>query len=127
MRIKEFFTDKELGCKCGCGLLPSQRSVNRLYALRLLWGKPIPASSAARCVGDHIRIYNRQGKYGEDIPMGSRHLPQENAFPDAFDCQIAKGDIKKFIKLAKMCGFTGIGVYSWGVHLDTRPKEARWG
>jgi hypothetical protein len=58
MLVPEFFADDELTCHCGCGLLPPQRSVERLYALRLALHRPLSISSAARC-RKHSRDYRK--------------------------------------------------------------------
>ncbi len=50
MKIKEYFTDKELECKCGCGKMPDERFVEKLYAMRLTLNFPFFISSGARCV-----------------------------------------------------------------------------
>jgi len=35
-------------------------------------------------------------------------------------------DIDVMSEYAKKAGFTGIGKYHWGIHVDIRPYQARW-
>ena len=44
-----YFTEKELGCRCGCGLQPKIVTVNILNKIREDYGKPINITSGARC------------------------------------------------------------------------------
>lgn len=126
MRVPEFFLNLELRCHCGCGLLPPQRSVERLYALRLALHRPLPVSSAARC-----RTYNASvgGK------VGSIHLPEDErrgessgwggaAFDIIADYELQVEIIAKAIPL----GFLGFGIAKTYIHIDDakRPMLASW-
>jgi len=104
MLTKEYFKDEELSCNCGCGLMPDQDSVEKLYALRILYGKPIKINSGARC-----QAYNRT--------IGGKEYSTH--MKGAFDCDFPPEDEVRFIKLAIEVGFTGIGFYNNRfVHLD---------
>lgn len=95
MRVKEYFTDDELRCKCGCRKAPDRRFVERVYAMRLILGFPIPVSSGARCTK-----YNKEVG-GED---DSSHLV------GAID--VDRYEIKNeglMIEAAIKVGMTGIG------------------
>lgn len=48
------FTDTELACRCGCGMIPAQPLLDALEAARLIYGRPIHITSGARC-----ETYNR--------------------------------------------------------------------
>jgi len=114
MRIKEFFKDIELECKCGCGCKPSEAAIQNLYALRLLFAEPIRITSGRRCPS-----YNEQigGK------PNSKHVAGT-----AFDCKVKKEDELRFITLAYMCGFQGVGFKdNVFIHIDTRQTDAMWG
>ena len=112
MLIPEYFLDKELKCP-DCGLLPKPDAIKKLYTLRLLYMKPIKITSAFRCAE-----YNK--KIG-----GSKH--SKHVLGTAFDCKVPKQDELKFITLAKLCGFNGIGVNdNKFTHIDTREKDAFW-
>ena len=114
MILPEYFTDHELSCKCGCGKLPDQKSVEMLYALRILKGSPIYVNSGARCV-DH-----NQAVGGSDM---STHLV------GAFDIDVSPKDEWEFIRLAQICGFTGIGFQdNQFIHIDRHhTKPVIWG
>jgi len=43
------FSFKELSCRCGCGMLPSQSFIDKLDEIREAYGKPILLTCAARC------------------------------------------------------------------------------
>lgn len=56
MNIKsKYFTAKELACRCGCGLLPTQELIDKLDEIREAFGGPIEVNSGARC-----SVYNRK-------------------------------------------------------------------
>ncbi len=114
MLPKEYFTDKELSCSCRCGAILCRETTERFYALRILYGKPIPISSAARC-----KIYNRAIGSKDD----SRHV-----LLHAGDCDIPLEDEYEFIYKAQLVGFTGIGIDdNEFIHLDDlRDNPAIW-
>jgi hypothetical protein len=43
------FSDTELSCRCGCGLMPTQELQDCLDSIRDQYGKPITLTCAARC------------------------------------------------------------------------------
>ena len=122
----EYFRDNELECHCGCGLLPQQKDVECLYALRIKVNVPFPVSSAARC-----KKYNRSigGK------AGSIHLPESHRRGNssgwgggAFDI-VADADLQAKIYAAGiLVGFMGFGFGDTFIHIDNakRPRVAVW-
>jgi hypothetical protein len=127
MLIKEYFSDSELKCKCGCGLMPNADSVARLYALRIMYGKPMAVTSAARCLKHNKAVGGA---------IGSTHLPPRERVGTAagwggqgFDIATATlqeaGEIER---LALLCGFRGIGRAERFIHLDdgARPVVTFW-
>lgn len=109
MQPAERFTDEELACRCGCGLLPDMRSVERLYALRHIYGKPIVVNSGARC-----RRHNKEVGGAPD----SAHLV------GAYDIRVPNSDELHVMILARSCGFNGIGVWGDGrMHLDDKHES----
>ena len=47
----KYFTDKELACKCGCGKQGMKpQFMYWIVMLRKIYGKPLPLSSAYRCL-----------------------------------------------------------------------------
>lgn len=45
----KFFSDLELSCRCGCGLMPKEATIRFADQVRGEWGKPILCLSGARC------------------------------------------------------------------------------
>ena len=130
MIVKEYFSDKELECSCGCGLLPSYESVERLYLLRLLCGFPLQINSAARC-----KIYNLKVG-GKD---GSTHLPEWDrvgylrgkggcGFDIRNDRKLEFNKRQIIIEKATLCGFKGFGYAETFIHIDDakRDKLTEW-
>lgn len=125
----EFFTNKELNCNCGCGLLPPQEFVNKLYAIRLICGFPLPVTSCARCKTYNPKIGGKEG---------SAHLPEwdrEGLFKGKGGCgvdiTIPKKEVQKRLRLvevAKQFGFKGFGFAETFIHMDDmdRPEIIEW-
>lgn len=101
----------QLVCSC-CGACSFQpRLVVNLEKLAIEWmnlhGKPIHVNSGYRCA-----------KHNAAIPgsaKNSRHM-----LGQAVDCAIKKAYQDEFIRLARSCGFNGIGIYETFVHIDVR-------
>ena len=127
MVIKEYFKDSELSCRCGCGLLPPIESVERLYALRMLYKKSIVINSAARCAAHNKKVGGA---------VGSTHLPAKDRTGDSakwggagFDIRV--GSVQEAAELeylARQCGFRGIGRAATFLHIDdaNRPSVTVW-
>src|SRR5210317_1198530 len=109
MKVPEYFKDHELSCKCGCGAMPRKSSVERLYAVRILAGFPIGINSGARCRTHNTAIG------GADR---SEHITDDSREGTAFDCSVARENRHEFLRLAMLCGFTGIGPAKTFVHID---------
>ena len=117
MKLPEYFTDKELACKCGCGLMPNGRAVELLYALRILMRFPITVNSGARCEA-----------YNKTIPGSSDN--SGHIIGKAFDIKVRnhKANEHSLIENAIKCGFTGIGLKdNTFLHVDIRWPKAVWG
>ena len=114
MDIYEYFKDYELDCSCGCGLMPDNRSIEMLYAFRILYNKPVKVNSGARC-----KVYNKM----LNGSVGSAHLI------GAFDIKVPLEDEWECIRIAQFVGFTGIGFDdNRMLHLDRHHKRpAFWG
>ena len=127
MVIPEFFTDSELSCKCGCGLIAPTKSVYKLYAVRLLWGKPMIINSAIRCPIHNKRVGGT---------TGSTHLPPKDRAGHSSDWGGCAFDIRtnnyreqrQIESIAVSCGFTGIGEGNGFIHIDDadRPQLTWW-
>lgn len=129
MIITEYFPDKELACPC-CGKLPLQKSVDRLYALRIIAGIPIYINSACRCTKHNKKVGGKQGSV--HLPPDQRIGISANWKGSAFDINMKTWERKlskvEFIVLARQVGFMGIGVYPSFLHVDDakRPVPTIW-
>ena len=111
------FSDAEVACKCGCGMLPAPAFMRKVEALREMWGKPMKVTSAARCPAYNAKVSST----GPDGPHTTGH---------AIDVEVARGDAFALLMLigranARGLGITGIGVQQKGtgrfVHMDDLP------
>ena len=98
----KYFTRKEFRCPCGrCGGFPVE-----------------PQESMVRTV-DEIR---RRLGIPISIVSNSQHL-----FGLAADLHSAASPAEMKAVAEEVMGHTGgIGLYGWGIHVDTRPGYARW-
>lgn len=118
MKLSEHFDSTEFACKCGCGGMDNGAGVNPrlvvlLEKLRGLCGRPLELSCAYRCPSHNAEVggvWNSQHVYGTaaDVQTPAGMSPEE------------------LYNLAEQVGFDGIGLYSWGVHVDVRGEWARW-
>jgi len=105
MILKEYFKNWELECRCGCGLLPDKRSIEKLYALRLIINEKIIITSGARCENYNAAVGGVNN---------STHLI------GAFDVEVDKPYRYDLIKAAQSVGFTGIGLDGKFIHIDDK-------
>ena len=115
------FKRDEFRCKCGgkyCNGYPSEPDellVRIADAIRKRVGKPITVNSGLRCKTHNANVggvSNSQHLYGTAADLGcpSGCTPEQMA-------SIAE----------EIMGETGgIGIYSWGIHIDTRSTKSRW-
>ena len=105
----QYFTDKELACRCGCGkgLQDMDQSfLNRLDMLRTSFGGPLVITSGFRC-----RTYNEKIK-------GSKNSQHCNGM--AVDISIAAPEHRwKLLANAFALGFS-VGIDGGFVHVDSR-------
>lgn len=110
-----YFSDAELTCKCGCGLLPTPAFRVRLNGLRVAYGKPLVVSSGSRCPEYNARV--------SGTGLTGPHTK------DACDFAIFGAAALKLIGIAISLEFTGIGVSQKGpqssrfIHVDDLPSE----
>ena len=116
-----YFTREEFKCKCGgryCDGYPAEIDMSMVKIadkIREKIGKPITINSGLRCKTHNANVggvSNSQHLYGNAADLGcpSGCTPTQMA-------SIAE-DI--------MGDTGGIGIYSWGIHIDTRPTKSRW-
>jgi hypothetical protein len=117
----EFFSKKEFRCKCGgkyCNGYPAEIDLTMVrYAdeIRRRIGKPIGVNSGLRCSQwNQIQggVSNSQHRYGTAADLG-----KPSGVSVAEMAAIAE-DV--------MGNTGGIGIYSWGIHIDSRKTKSRW-
>lgn len=114
----EFFSEKELMCKCGCGINGMKAEfVQKLNTLRAAYGKPMVISSAYRCA-----------HHNGQVSMTGENGPHTTGC--AIDVMVFGADAFNLLALVLSHGFTGIGVKQKGpmpgrfLHLDHLPDGA---
>lgn len=114
------FSKKEFKCKCGryCNGYPAEIDrgmVEIADAIRERLGKPLGVNSGLRCQEwNRLQggVSNSQHRYGTAVDLGK---------PDGVTpAQMAK------VAEDIMGNTGGIGIYSWGIHIDTRKSKSRW-
>lgn len=116
-----YFKRSEFACKCGgkyCNGYPvdvDMTMVKIADQIRSRIGKPITVNSGLRCKTHNANVggvSNSQHLYGKAADLGcpSGCTPAQMA-------SIAE----------EIMGDTGgIGIYAWGIHIDTRSAKSRW-
>lgn len=117
------FKDKELCCKCGCGMLPQLDFIEKIERLRIIFGKSLRVTSAARCPDYNARV-SSTGRTGP------------HTTGRAIDIAVDRKTAFDLLELSFQFGFTGIGVQQKGggrfLHLDdlpntpTNPRPTIW-
>lgn len=116
----KYFKKSEFKCKCGkyCDGYPAEidlEMVKKADVIRERIGKPIIVNSGVRCkqhnvnVGGAVASQHLEGK-AADLACPSGSTPAEMAA----------------IAEELMPNSGGIGIYSWGIHIDNRPNKTRW-
>lgn len=113
----KYFGRHEFACKCGrCGgypVEPSEKLVRVLDVLRERMGVPVYVNSGVRCKSHNVSVGGSKD---------SRHI-----YGDAADIRTDTITPKTMYEAA--CALLpdgGVGLYSWGIHVDTRGYKARW-
>lgn len=113
----QHFGRHEFACECGkCGgypVEPSRELVAVLERIRAQAGEAVYISSGVRC-----RAHNAAVGGSSD----SRHM-----YGDAADIRCYGKTPRQLYDIADpMLQKGGLGLYSWGIHVDTRGYKARW-
>ena len=113
-KLSEHFSKKEFACKCCGKFIPCPELVEKLEKFRAICGnKPMTISNGTRCE-----------KHNKEVGGASK---SQHLYGTAADVQKVAGlTVDQMAKLAEQAGFTGIGKYNWGVHVDVRKTPARW-
>lgn len=105
------FSARELSCK-HCGeMCVWPEALDAIERLRVAVGEALVINSGHRCA-----IWNAM--------VGGAPLSMHKTL--AFDVALAGHDPWRLQKLAHEAGFTGFGYSQTFLHLDTRPRAARW-
>lgn len=120
----KYFKRDEFKCKCGgkyCNgfpVEPDEQLVKLCDKIRAHYGKPFTPNSAIRC-----KKYNALPRIGG--ATNSQHLYGTAADIPASALGVSPKTLYAFVETL-MPNTGGIGLYSWGVHVDTRKTKARW-
>lgn len=116
----KYFKRSEFACKCGkyCNGYPAEidmKMVKIADAIRERIRKPISVNSGLRCKTHNANVggvSNSQHLYGTAADL---------------DCPIGCTPSQMASIAEEIMGNTGgIGIYSWGIHIDTRSTKSRW-
>lgn len=115
-----YFKKSEFKCKCGryCNGYPAEIDLGMVSiadAVRARLGRPVPVNSGLRCKQHNANVggvanSSHTGGTAADLGCPSGVTPQQMY------------DIAEDI----MGDTGGLGLYSWGIHIDSRSTKARW-
>ena len=112
-----YFTDDEIQCKCGCGLLLVDHDhFWKINTVRGIVGQPIRANSWCRCAIHNLSV---GGKPTSSHPKGTASDLATPTEYMKFRILLAAGEV----------GFRGVGVGKNFIHLDSdldKPANRFW-
>jgi zinc D-Ala-D-Ala carboxypeptidase len=121
--VTEHFSNTELACKCGCGMLPKLDFMDKVQRMRDFLDFPMVVTSAARCPD-----------YNAKVSSTGRTGPHTTG--RAIDLAVSREQAYVMLAYATRHGFTGIGVAQKGagrfIHLDDlidepgQPRPTVW-
>ena len=113
------FSEAELTCRCGCGMLPKRDFMEKIERLRVAYGKPMSVTSAARCPAHNSKV-SKTGRTGPHTTGRAIDIGVDRE--DAFDLLMLVGRMNTL-----GLGITGIGVQQKGggrfLHFDDLTDE----
>jgi len=132
--VGRYFKASDVGCPCGCDFQEVHQGVVELAdAARESLGVPLDINSSVRCPEYNKEVGGRPA---------SLHLPQSDGLGYALDLTYYRDSDKGLLNMARLYialesrarrfGVVGLGLYSWGCHVDLRghtpnPRPAaRW-
>lgn len=116
----KYFKKSEFACKCGkyCDGYPAEIDIGMVKIadeIRARIGKPISINSGLRCKTHNANVggvFNSQHLLGKAADLG---------------CPIGCTPAQMASIAESIMGNTGgIGIYTWGIHIDTRSAKSRW-
>lgn len=116
----KYFKRSEFKCKCGkyCNGYPAEIDLNMVKvcdAIRERIGKPIHVNSGVRCKQHNANVGGA---------VASQHL-DGNAADLACPAGVTPAEMAAIAE-EQLPNTGGIGIYSWGIHVDDRPAKSRW-
>lgn len=115
----EHFKRSEFACKCGkyCDGFPAEPSrelVELLEKIRKHYGKAVNVNSGIRCQ-----------QHNANVGGASRSQHMLGTAADICIADVAPEELAEYID-ALIPNTGGIGIYSWGVHVDVRENRTRF-
>ena len=116
----KYFKKQEFACKCGkyCNGYPVDIDMNMVKIadkIRHIIGKPVPVNSGIRCKTHNANVGG---------VSNSKHLLGKAA---DLGCPSGCTPTQMASIAEEIMGDTGgIGIYTWGIHIDTRSEKSRW-
>ena len=116
----EYFSRSEFACTCGgkyCNgfpVEPDEDMVRVVNQIRKHFGVPFTPNSAIRCATRNAEVggvSNSQHLYGTAVDISIPGVSPQTAYNYADSLMPNTG---------------GVGVYSWGIHVDSRKTKSRW-
>ena len=113
-QLSAHFSEAELSCRCGCGLCDiDPKLLAVLEDLRSAVGRPVRVHSGHRC--------HQHNRFIGGSPS-SQHL-----LGKAADVSVTGVEPERLADLVTMLyPLHSVGVYGWGIHIDTREEARRW-
>jgi len=113
IRLSDNFMLSEFMCKCGCDQVKiSELHVKRLQLWRDRWKVKMIPNCGYRCP-EHNKA------------LGSKNTSQ-HLLGTATDFPVFKGCTLEEMMIYAQLHFDGVGVYNWGIHVDSRGSKAFW-
>lgn len=110
---KSNFKVKEFACKDGSDkILIDMELVEKLQVIRDRVGKPVTVNSGYRTATHNAKVGGA---------TKSQHL-----LGKAADIKVSGYPAETLAVIAEEVGFRGIGIYTWGIHVDTRETKTKW-
>lgn len=105
------FTPHELACHCCGEMCAWPDALDAIERLRHAMNAPLVIDSGHRCAIHNARV-------------GGAPLSLHKQL--AFDVALGGHDPAQLARAARVSGFRGFGYGQFFLHLDTRPRAARW-
>lgn len=115
VQLSKNFTSIEFDCHgrgCCSSTKIDSKLVNYLQQIRDYFGEAVSINSGYRCV-----------KHNANVGGASRSNHMDG---EAADIRIRGKTPIELARVAEKLGILGIGVYSWGIHIDTRTTKYFW-